>query len=137
MGKEKHMNAIPTQSLVTTDITNNIGRVMFSNLPVNPLSHDVCAGVIDAIDECEKANVRVVVLGANRKSKIWSAVHDIKEIPHYSCPAVRAAFCLSLECPAEIEQWREESKKTSPFENPPLRTRRHPTSAQDSGQVRQ
>jgi methylmalonyl-CoA decarboxylase len=76
------MNATPTQLLVTTDITNNIGRVTFSNPPVNPLSHDVCAGVVAAIDECEKANVRVVVLGANPKSKIWSAGHDIKEITH-------------------------------------------------------
>jgi methylmalonyl-CoA decarboxylase len=40
----------------------------------------VCRAVA-AIDECEKAHVRVVILGANPKSKIWSAGHDIKEIP--------------------------------------------------------
>jgi methylmalonyl-CoA decarboxylase len=75
------MTTPPTQPLVMTDITDNIGRVTFSNPPVNSLSHDVCAGLVAAIDECEKANVRVVVLGANPKSKIWSAGHDIKEIP--------------------------------------------------------
>jgi len=75
------MNTNPTQKLVTTEITKNIGRVTFSNPPVNPLSHDVCSGLVAAIDEFEKANVRVVVLGADPKSKIWSAGHNIKEIP--------------------------------------------------------
>ena len=71
----------PMQQLVTTQITNNIGQVTFSNPPVNALSHDVCSGLVAAIDECEGAHVRVVVLRANPKSKIWSAGHDIKEIP--------------------------------------------------------
>jgi methylmalonyl-CoA decarboxylase len=75
------MNATQTQRLVTTEVTNNIGRVTFSKPPVNPLSHDVCSGLVAAIDECEKANVRVVILGADPKSKVWSAGHDIKEIP--------------------------------------------------------
>jgi enoyl-CoA hydratase/carnithine racemase len=48
---------------------------------VNALSHDVCSGLVAAIDECEGAHVRVVVIRANPKSKIWSAGHDIKEIP--------------------------------------------------------
>ena len=71
----------PMQQLVTTQITNNIGQVTFSNPPVNALSHNVCSGLVAAIDECEGAHVRVVVLRANPKSKIWSAGHDIKEIP--------------------------------------------------------
>jgi len=75
------MNPTSTQSLVTTEIKNNIGRVTFSNPPVNSLSYDVCSGLVAAIDECEKANVRAVVLTANPNSKIWSAGHDIKEIP--------------------------------------------------------
>jgi methylmalonyl-CoA decarboxylase len=75
------MTTPPTQPLVTMEITNNIGRVTFSNPPVNPLSHDVCAGLIAAIDECEQAHVRVVILRVHPTSKIWSAGHDIKEIP--------------------------------------------------------
>ena len=75
------MDSIQRQPLVTTKISNNIGWVTFSNPPVNALSHDVCSGLVAAIDECEKANVRAVVLGTNPKSKIWSAGHDIKEIP--------------------------------------------------------
>jgi methylmalonyl-CoA decarboxylase len=69
------------QPVVTTEITNNIGLATFSKPPVNSLSHDVCSGLVAAFDEFEKANVRVVVLRANPKSKIWSAGHDIKEIP--------------------------------------------------------
>ena len=75
------MSATPTQPRVTTEITDNIGRVSFSNPPVNALSRDVCSGLVDAIDECEKEHVRVLVLRANPNFKIWSAGHDIKEIP--------------------------------------------------------
>jgi methylmalonyl-CoA decarboxylase len=75
------MEAKQTKDLVTTEITDNIGRVTFSNPPVNALGHDVCLGLVAAIDECEKAHARVVVLRANPESKIWSAGHDIKEIP--------------------------------------------------------
>jgi methylmalonyl-CoA decarboxylase len=75
------MTTPPTQPLVTTEITKSIGRVIFSNPPANALSHDVCAGLVAAIDECEKAHVRVVILRAHPKSNVWSAGHDIKEIP--------------------------------------------------------
>jgi methylmalonyl-CoA decarboxylase len=75
------MDTNSTQPVVTTQITNNIGLATFSKPPVNALSHDVCSGLIAAFDEFEKASVRVVVLQANPKSKIWSAGHDVKEIP--------------------------------------------------------
>jgi enoyl-CoA hydratase/carnithine racemase len=41
----------------------------------------VCSGLVDAIDECEKAHVRVLVLHANPNLKVWSAGHNVKEIP--------------------------------------------------------
>lgn len=75
------MDANLTQPVVMTQITDNIGLVTFSKPPVNSLSHDVCSGLVAAFDEFEKTNVRVVVLRSNPKSKIWSAGHDIKEIP--------------------------------------------------------
>jgi len=75
------MDASTNEQVVTTQIANNTGLATFSKPPVNSLSHDVCGGLVAALDEFEKANVRVVVLRANPKSKIWSAGHDIKEIP--------------------------------------------------------
>jgi methylmalonyl-CoA decarboxylase len=62
-------------------IANNIGIATISNPPVNSLSTDVCDKLLESFDEFEKARVRVVIIGANPNSKIWSAGHDIREIP--------------------------------------------------------
>jgi enoyl-CoA hydratase/carnithine racemase len=63
------MSAHPTQPLVTTEVTNNIGWVTFSNPPVNPLNHEVCSGLVAAI------------LGADRRAQALplSSLHDKKE----------------------------------------------------------
>ena len=71
----------PVQSLRPTQIANNIGIATINNPPVNSLSTDVCVELLKSFDEFEKANVRVVVIGANPNTKIWSAGHDIREIP--------------------------------------------------------
>jgi enoyl-CoA hydratase/carnithine racemase len=54
---------------VTTEITNNIGRVTFSNPPVNPLNRAVCSGLVAAIS------------GADRQAQALplSNLHDKKE----------------------------------------------------------
>ena len=69
------------QSLVTTRISKYIGLIGFSHPPVNSLSLDVCAGLITAFDELEKADVRVAVLQVDTQLKVWSSGHDIHEIP--------------------------------------------------------
>jgi methylmalonyl-CoA decarboxylase len=71
----------PTELVRPTQIANNIGIATISNPPVNSLSTDVCDELLKSFDEFEKANVRVVIIGANPNSKIWSAGHDIREIP--------------------------------------------------------
>jgi methylmalonyl-CoA decarboxylase len=71
----------PTQLVRPTQIANNIGIATINNPPVNSLSSDVCDKLLQSFDEFEKANVRVVIIGANPNSKIWSAGHDIGEIP--------------------------------------------------------
>jgi methylmalonyl-CoA decarboxylase len=71
----------PTQPVRPTQIANNIGIATISNPPVNSLSSDVCDKLLESFDEFEKARVRVVIIGANPNSKIWSAGHDIREIP--------------------------------------------------------
>jgi len=71
----------PTPTVPQTQIANNIGIATISNPPVNSLSTAVCDRLLQAFDEFEKARVRVVIIGANPNTKIWSAGHDIREIP--------------------------------------------------------
>ena len=71
----------PAQPVRPTQIANNIGIATISNPPVNSLSSNVCDQLLESFDEFEKARVRVVIIGANPNTKIWSAGHDIREIP--------------------------------------------------------
>src|SRR5271157_3881885 len=71
----------PTQPVHTTQIANNIGIATISKPPANPLSSDVCDKLLESFDEFEKAQVRVIIIRANPATKIWSAGHDIREIP--------------------------------------------------------
>jgi methylmalonyl-CoA decarboxylase len=69
------------QSLCPTQIANNIGIATLNNPPVNSLSGDLCDALLEAFDKFEKARVRVIILRANPSAKIWSAGHDIRDIP--------------------------------------------------------
>jgi len=71
----------PTQSVRPMQIANNIGIAIIDNPPVNSLSSNVCDKLLESFDEFEKARVRVVIIGANPNTKIWSAGHDVREIP--------------------------------------------------------
>jgi len=70
-----------TQPERPTQIADNIGIATISSPPVNSLSSNVCDKLLESFDEFEKARVRVVIIGANPNIKIWSAGHDIREIP--------------------------------------------------------
>src|SRR5262249_885761 len=71
----------PAQPVRPTQIANNVGIATISKPPVNPLSSDVCEQLLASFDEFEKAHVRVIIIRANPNTKIWSAGHDIREIP--------------------------------------------------------
>jgi methylmalonyl-CoA decarboxylase len=71
----------PAQPVRPTQIANNIGIATISKPPVNSLSSDVCEQLLASFDEFEKAHVRVIIIRANPNTKIWSAGHDIREIP--------------------------------------------------------
>lgn len=64
-----------------TRVADDIGVVTISKPPVNSLSADVCEALLAAFDELERARVRVVVLAADPAAKVWSAGHDVREIP--------------------------------------------------------
>jgi methylmalonyl-CoA decarboxylase len=62
-------------------VDGNIGVVTISKPPANPLSESVADTLVDAFDRFERAGVRVAILRSDTRAKIWSAGHDIKEIP--------------------------------------------------------
>ena len=71
----------PPRPVTRSLIAENIGIATISKPPVNPLSSDVCAGLLESLNEFEKAKARVVIIRADPNSKIWSAGHDVHEIP--------------------------------------------------------
>jgi len=71
----------PNQPVRPTQIAKNIGIATISKPPVNSLSSDVCEQLLKSFDEFENAHVRAVIIRANPNTKIWSAGHDIREIP--------------------------------------------------------
>ena len=48
---------------------------------LNALSHGLVTAVIDALQQLEKAEARVVILRAQAGAKVWSAGHDVGELP--------------------------------------------------------
>ncbi len=70
-------------SLVETQLrSGNIGIVTMNNPhQLNCLSSELVSGILNALDEFEKTSVRVVILRAYPKAKVWSAGHNMKEIP--------------------------------------------------------
>lgn len=47
----------PVHPVCLTQITDQIGIATISKPPVNPLSSDVCAGLLEALGEFQKAHV--------------------------------------------------------------------------------
>ena len=69
--------------MVETELRgSNIGIVTMTNPhQANCLSSELVSGILNALDEFEKTAVRVVILRAYPKAKVWSAGHNMKEIP--------------------------------------------------------
>jgi len=74
-------NQAQAQPVVLKQIANQIGIATLNKPPVNSLSSDVCDQLLKCFDEFETARVRAVIIRANLNAKIWSAGHDIREIP--------------------------------------------------------
>lgn len=73
--------------LVLTQRTDSIGTITL-NQPAkrNALSHALVEELIAALAEFETARVRAVVLRAAADAKVWSAGHDIDELPQGADP---------------------------------------------------
>ena len=70
------------QDLVQSEVKNNIGLIVMNNPhKLNCLSSELVAGILRAFETLENARARVVILRAYPGAKVWSAGHNMKEIP--------------------------------------------------------
>ncbi len=69
-------------SLVMTHVENAIGTITMNNLKKrNALSDALITEIIATLDDLKRQKVRVVVLRAPEGVEIWSAGHDVRELP--------------------------------------------------------
>ncbi len=68
--------------LITLSQDGPIGTITLDNARKhNALSHQLVSDVIDGLKAFEEAKLRVVILRAAPDSKVWSAGHDVGELP--------------------------------------------------------
>ncbi len=69
-------------SLVQTEISEKLGVITLNNTHnLNALSIKLVEDIIAALDDFQKRKIRVVILRAPDGVKVWSAGHDVKELP--------------------------------------------------------
>jgi methylmalonyl-CoA decarboxylase len=66
---------------VLTSVAGRIGTITMNHRRVNPLSSNLLNGISAAIDELEQSDVRAVVLRAPKGARVFSAGHDVNELP--------------------------------------------------------
>jgi methylmalonyl-CoA decarboxylase len=68
--------------LIQVDLKNNIGVITISSPEKrNALSKELLEGIIFALDDFEDKKVKAVILRAASGVKVWSAGHDVSELP--------------------------------------------------------
>ena len=67
--------------LVQASINNAIGTITLSHGRVNPLSTELIAAITTALGEMGSQGARVVILRAPAGAKVFSAGHDVRELP--------------------------------------------------------
>ena len=80
--EKKEYNSGVDKDLVQSRLTDDVG-IITMNHPhkLNCFSTELVAGILKAFDNFESAQVRVIILRAYPGAKVWSAGHNIKEIP--------------------------------------------------------
>ena len=69
-------------SLVLSAVDGEIGVITLNNPEKrNCLSHALIQDLFSVLDNFEQAGVRVIILRAAAGSKVWSAGHDVSELP--------------------------------------------------------
>lgn len=70
-------------SLIDVEVTDNIGFICFNNpAKKNALCQELVDDVVQALHDFKERKIAVVILRAQDGCSVWSAGHDIKELPH-------------------------------------------------------
>jgi methylmalonyl-CoA decarboxylase len=78
--KERIMNTVT--ALVDVKITNKVGTITFNNpRKHNCLNKELINNLCIALEEMRRRKVRVVILRAPAGSRVFSAGHDVRELP--------------------------------------------------------
>lgn len=96
-------------ALALVSLENGIGTITLNHTEKrNALSRALIADVLDAFGQLEAGKARAVVLRALPGSKVWSAGHDVRELPmsgrdplHYSDP-LETLIRTIRKCPAPV-----------------------------------
>ncbi|MEQ8222799.1 MAG: methylmalonyl-CoA decarboxylase [Candidatus Eremiobacterota bacterium] len=69
-------------SLVLTEIKENIGCITLNNpRKRNAFSEELLGDMLSAMADFEQKRIPVIVLRAEKNAKVWSAGHDVTELP--------------------------------------------------------
>ncbi len=67
---------------IISELRNSIGTITFDHFVTrNAFSEGLIGELVDALHGFRKRKVRVVILRAEPGAKVWSAGHDVKELP--------------------------------------------------------
>jgi methylmalonyl-CoA decarboxylase len=66
---------------ILSDIRDSIGTITFCHEKVNPLSKQVIDDLCEALEGMKSGSVNVVILRAVKGAKVFSAGHDVRELP--------------------------------------------------------
>ncbi|MEQ8187249.1 MAG: methylmalonyl-CoA decarboxylase [Candidatus Eremiobacterota bacterium] len=69
-------------ALILAEIKENIGCITLNNpRKRNAFSEELLGDMLDAIADFEQKKIAVIVLRAEKNAKVWSAGHDVTELP--------------------------------------------------------
>ncbi|MDR3763096.1 MAG: methylmalonyl-CoA decarboxylase [Acidobacteriota bacterium] len=66
---------------VLIEVANDIGTITLNRPKVNALSSELMAEVVQALHTMQEQHLRVLILRAQRGAKIFSAGHEVNELP--------------------------------------------------------
>ena len=68
-------------STISTEVNDAVGTVTLNHGKVNPLSREVIEDLCEALEKMKSEEVHVVILRAAKGAKVFSAGHDVRELP--------------------------------------------------------
>ncbi|HEX2915309.1 MAG TPA: methylmalonyl-CoA decarboxylase [Chloroflexia bacterium] len=77
-------------SCISTEIVEKFGVITLNREDKrNALCAELIQELVEALEYLKANSVRVVIIRANREAKIWSAGHDIRELPRNNADPLR------------------------------------------------